>query len=133
MANGLYDKARESFLDGTLSWTTGTINAALIDTGTYSVNLATHDFFDDVSGVVGTPTAITGRTATAGVADGDDVTFTAVSGTTVEAIIIYKVGGGAGSSPLIAYIDTGTGLPVTPNGGDLIVVWSSGANKIFKL
>lgn len=36
-------------------------------------------------------------------------------------------------SPLIAFIDTATGLPVTPNGGDITVAWDSGANKIFKL
>lgn len=36
-------------------------------------------------------------------------------------------------SPLIAYIDTATGLPVTPNGGDITIAWDSGANKIFKL
>ena len=32
------------------------------------------------------------------------------------------------------YIDSGfTGLPVTPNGSDLTIVWDSGSNKIFKL
>jgi len=36
-------------------------------------------------------------------------------------------------SPLIAYIDTATGLAVTPNGGDITIAWDSGANKIFKL
>jgi hypothetical protein len=35
--------------------------------------------------------------------------------------------------PLIAYIDTATGLPVTPNGGDITIAWDSGANRIFKL
>jgi len=34
---------------------------------------------------------------------------------------------------LIAFIDTATNLPVTPNGGDIIVAWDNGANKIFKL
>lgn len=33
----------------------------------------------------------------------------------------------------IAYIDTGTGLPVTPNGSDITVTWDSGASKIFAL
>ncbi len=34
---------------------------------------------------------------------------------------------------LIAYIDTATGMPVTPNGGDITIAWDNGANKIFKL
>ncbi|GAI46620.1 unnamed protein product, partial [marine sediment metagenome] len=37
------------------------------------------------------------------------------------------------SSPLIALIDTATGLPVTPNDGDITIAWDNGANKIFKL
>jgi hypothetical protein len=38
-----------------------------------------------------------------------------------------------GTSRLIAYIDNATGLPILPNGGDITVVFSSGANKIFSL
>lgn len=135
MANALYDKGREGFLDGSIDWDTDTIKVALIDTGAYTVNLSTHDFFDDaVAGLIGTAQTLAGKTVTAGVADANDVTFSAVSGATVEALIIYKDTGGANSTNrLIAYIDTGTGLPVTPNGGDIIVVWDSGANKIFKL
>lgn len=134
MANALYDKGREGFLDGSIDWDTDTIKVGLIDTGTYTVNLSTHDFWDDANAaVVGTPQTLTGKTVTAGVADANDVTFTAVSGATVEALIIYKDTGSAATSRLIAYIDTGTGLPVTPNGGDIIVVWDSGANRIFKL
>jgi hypothetical protein len=34
---------------------------------------------------------------------------------------------------LIAYIDSATGLPILPNGGDITVVFSSGASKIFAL
>jgi NAD-dependent SIR2 family protein deacetylase len=28
---------------------------------------------------------------------------------------------------------TGSGLPVTPNGGNINITWDNGANKIFKL
>ncbi len=136
MANALYGKGREGFLDGSIDWDTDTIKVALIDTGTYVLggNIDVHDFWDDAqAGVVGTPQTLAGKTVTLGVADANDVTFTAVSGATVEALIIYKDTGSAATSRLIAYIDTGTGLPVTPNGGDIIVVWDSGANRIFKL
>jgi len=34
---------------------------------------------------------------------------------------------------LIAHFDTGTNIPVTPNGGDITIQWSDAANKIFKL
>jgi hypothetical protein len=60
------------------------------------------------------------------------VTYTAVSGATVEALVLYIDTGVAGTSRLVAYIDTGvTGLPVTPNGGDITVTWN--ASGIFQL
>jgi hypothetical protein len=65
--------------------------------------------------------------------DAADVTFPTTSGNSAEALIIYKDTGTAGTSPLIAYFDTGTGLAITPNGGDINVVWDNGANKIFAL
>lgn len=105
---------------------------ALVDTGTYTYSSA-HDFYNDVSGVVGTPQTLGSKTTTSGVADAADVTFTAVSGNTVEALIIYKDTGVSSTSPLIAYIDSATGLAATPNGGDITVTWDSGSNKIFKL
>lgn len=134
MANALYDKGREAFLSADISWDADTIKVALVDTSLYTVNLATHDFYDDVSAaVVGTPQTLGTKTITAGVADAADVTFTAVSGASCEAIVIYKDTGVAATSPLIAYIDTATNLPVTPNGGDIGITWDNGANKIFKL
>jgi hypothetical protein len=66
--------------------------------------------------------------------DADPVTFSSVTGNTVEALVIYKDTGNAATSPLLAYIDTvSSGLPVTPNGGNIVVAWDSGSNKIFKL
>jgi hypothetical protein len=72
------------------------------------------------------------KTFTNGVFDGADVTFTAVTGNSAEALIIYIDTGTAGTSPLVAFIDTGvTGLPVTPNGGNIAVTWN--ATGIFAL
>lgn len=133
MANALYDLGRQAFLDGSIAWSTDNIKCLLVDTGTYTVNLATHQFHSDVTGVVATSGNLASKTSTAGVADAADVTFSAVSGATVEAIVIYKDTGVSATSPLIAYIDTATGLPVTPNGGDIIVAFDSGASRIFKL
>lgn len=133
MANALYDLGRQGFLDGSIDWDTDDIRAVLVDTGTYTVNLATHQFHSDLSGIIATSGNFAGKTVTAGVADASDVTYTAVSGASVEAIVIYKWSGASSTSRLIAYIDTGTGLPVTPNGGDITIQWSSGANRIFKL
>lgn len=135
MANALYDKSREAFLTGAISWTTDNIKAVLVDTGSYTVNLASNQYLSDITAGarIATSGNLTGKTATAGVADADDITITSVVGASVEAIVLYKDTGSASTSPLIAYIDTATGLPVTPNGGDINVAFSNGASRIFKL
>ncbi len=133
MANALYDLGRQAFLEGDIAWDTDDIRAVLVDTGTYTVNLATHQFHSDLSGIVATSGNFTSKTTTAGTADAADVTFSAVSGATVEAVVIYKWTGVSGTSQLIAYIDTATGLPVTPNGGDITIQFDGGADRIFTL
>ena len=135
MASALYDKARKAFADGDIDLLNDTIKCVLIDAADYTVDLANHDFLDDVpSGArVGTPQTLGTKSTTAGVFDAADVTFSSVSGDQCEAILIYKDTGTEGTSPLIAYIDSATGLPVTPNGGDIQIQWDSGTNKIFKL
>jgi hypothetical protein len=67
------------------------------------------------------------------VADADDKTLTAVAGDTVEAVVVYQHTGSDATARLICYIDTGTGLPFTPNGGDVTVSWNSGSDRIFRL
>ncbi|TRZ93459.1 MAG: hypothetical protein D4R82_05050 [Dehalococcoidia bacterium] len=135
MANELYDKGREGFLDGSIDWDTDDIRCILVDVADYTVDLAAHDNLDDIpSGArVATSDALTGKTVVAGVADADDVTFSAVTGDQSEALVIYKHTGTESTSRLIAYIDDATGLPVTPNGGDITIQWDSAASKIFKL
>jgi hypothetical protein len=135
MANALYDKGREAFLKADVDWLVDDIRCVLVDTGAYTVDIANHDFLDDIPGGarIAVSSALGSKTATAGVADAADVTFTAVSGVQSEALVLYKHTGTDGTSQLIAYIDTATGLPVLPNGGDITVQWDKGANKIFKL
>lgn len=146
MTNGLYDKAREAFLNGEIDWTDDTIKVVLVDedAGTgYTPNLSTDQYLSTISGisgaVVSTSSAIANKTTSTGIADGDDITFSTVTaGDPCDSIVIYKevLDGETPddtASPLIAYIDTATGLPVTPNGGNIIIQWDSGTNKIFKL
>lgn len=135
MANALYTLTRAKFLQATVDMT-GTIKLSLIDHGTDTPNTSTDDFYDDIeAGLVGSASgAFANKTYTDGVFDADDVTVSTVSGATVESVNIWQDTAGASSAdPLIAYIDTATGLPVTPNGGDITVAWDSGSNKIFKL
>jgi hypothetical protein len=134
MANALYPKWKEQLLQFTANnnVSAGTVKVALIDTGTYTYSSA-HQFYSSASAAaVGTPQTLGSKTFTNGVFDAADVTFTAVTGASIEALIIWIDTGSNATSPLVAYIDTSvTGLPVTPNGGDISIVWN--ASGIFAL
>lgn len=136
MANALYDKGRNKFLRGEIAWKSGgdSFRAYLIDAADYTKDLANDEFLSDIPEAARVAyVALTPADPVAGVADAGDITFLAVTGDQSEAIAIVKWTGDAATSPLIAYIDSATGLPVSPNGGDIQITWDSGANKIFKL
>jgi len=125
---GLLQNTADTDLDG--SGSTG-VYVALVDTGTYTFS-SSHDFYNDLSGIVGTDQEIGAtKSYTNGTFDGADVTFTAVSGNSVEALVIYRKNAGANTTWfLCVYFDTSvTGLPVTPNGGNISIAWN--ASGIF--
>lgn len=142
MASALFDPGREGFLAAEIDWDTAVIKAALVRGYTFS---AAHKFVSDVTGaggtLVATSGAFTGKTVTAGVADADDVTFGAVpTGPAIPALIIFQssaVAGGAdvaaAAQRLIFFTDAYSGLPVTPNGGDITISWDAGPSRIFQL
>jgi len=140
MANQLYPKAKEDFLAGNLNMSSNTITMALIDTDVYSFSTSDEDRADVPNTAVVSTVSLTSKSITAGVFDAADATFTSVSGANCEALILYHNTGDAendgtdqSTSRLIAYIDTATGLPILPNGGDITVRFSDGASKIFAL
>jgi hypothetical protein len=134
MANSLYTKGIEGIMAADIDLVADTIKVTLVDTADYTVDLAAHDFINDVAAGARVATATLGSKAvTGGVFDAADVTFSAVTGDPSEALVIWKDTGVESTSALIAYIDTSTGLPVTPNGGDITITWDSGTNKIFKI
>jgi len=134
MANALYGKGRDKFLNGSVNWTSDTVKCLLVDNADYTVNIDVDEWVSSVAagGRVATAT-LAGKSSALGVADANDTVFSAVTGDPSESLVLYKDTGVEGTSALIAYIDTATGLPVTPNGGDITVQWDNGANKIFKL
>lgn len=72
------------------------------------------------------------KTVVNGVFDHDPVTWSSVSGDVSEALIYYIHTGTEGTSRLVAFLDTGqTGLPVTPNGGD--ITFTPNASGVFAL
>jgi hypothetical protein len=143
MANSFYN----AFLNGILGahatrvdLDSDTIKMFLNDNGAASgaPDAAADDFYNDTSaGLVGTAYTLANKvigTPAAGVFDNTvdpAPAFTAVSGATVEALIFFKDTGTPTTSDLICWFDTGTGLPLTPNGGDVNVTFN--ASGIFKI
>jgi hypothetical protein len=139
MANAIYPLYKQSLLSAdanvscNVNTTTDGVYCALVDTGTYTYSAA-HQFYSSLTGIAGTDQRVSTPTVTNGTFDGDDLTYTAVaSGASLEALVLYRHNSGANTTwRLIAYIDTGvTGLPVTPNGGNITVTWN--ASGIFTL
>lgn len=103
-------------------------------------SITTHDYYDDIDGSTvtnGLSSALTSLTVgspqAVGTFDAADMTpgFTSVTGAEVDSITLLLDTATASTSPLIGYWDTGvTGLPLTPNGGDVNV--SFNALGIFK-
>lgn len=134
MANALYGKGKEKLLSGAINMSTDTIKASILSSA-YTPNLSTDEFWSTIlANLLNSSQTLASKTVTLGVFDAADITFTAVTaGSTAKAIVLYKDTGLSSSSPLIAYIDTLTGFPLATNGGDIQVIWDSGANKIFAL
>lgn len=126
---------------GEIDFDTATIKVSLVRGYTFN---STHKFVSDLTGAGGTLVStqtLASKTITDGVADAADVTFPTVPlGSACSCLAIYQasaVGGGADvaatAQRLIAYIDSASGLPVTPNGGNINLTWDNGANKILRL
>jgi activator of HSP90 ATPase len=137
MANAIYPEYKEFLLTAAANVslnnddTTNGPYVALTDTGDVAYSSA-HSFYSSVvAASVGTDQRLSTPTCSNGTFDADNVTFSAVTGDPVEALTIYRKNSGANSTwKLVAYIDTSvTGLPVTPNGGDITITWN--ASGIF--
>lgn len=134
MASLIYNKALEFVAKGSIDFDTDTFYAMLV-TSSYTPDKDAHDFRNDVTNEVsgtgytadGKPTAAVVTLDTANdrvnVTFGD-VTWTAVSGFTAAAAVIYKHRGGASSADeLVAYAEFTSG--VTPTGGDFTLHFTS--------
>jgi hypothetical protein len=137
MANAIYPLYKNAMMQASAnlkldSGATATNPFLVMCSATY-VYSAAHQFFSpSVTGVVGPAsggeiTSPTVGVVAAGVFDGADVTYTAVSGSVVTQLLIYVANAGANTTwRLVLFEDTGvTGLPVTPNGGNITVTFNA--------
>jgi hypothetical protein len=138
MANQWYPLGLQHFAQGDIAFLTDTIKIALV-AQPYTFH-STDQFVSDLVGgspatsqIVARSSALGTKTTTDGVLNAAGPTLSAVSGVPVYYVVLYKDTGSDATSPLLVFWDTGTGLPLTPNGGDIIVSFDSGPNKIAAL
>lgn len=136
MANALFTSFRNGILGAhatRVDLDADTIKAMFVDGADDIPVAATDDFIDDILSLGRVPAiascAVLGTktigTVAAGVFDAADSTFTSLTGDQVEYLILFKDSGVEATSDLVAMWDTATGLPLTPNGGNVTVVWNA--------
>ncbi len=137
MANALYGLGRENFLEGQIAWVSDDIRVISYDESDDPLNIDTDEFLDDILAAAREFESgnFAGKTVTLGVADATDLSpaFTGATGDIFDSITIFHETGTESTSELIANIDTATGLPLTPDGGNIDITWSSATDRIFKL
>lgn len=133
MANAVFPKFKENLLAGNAGWSLSAATVKVLAlSSVYNYNAA-DVYYSDISATASVfrSTALSAKTFTNGTFDAGDKTLTAVTGTAIASLLLYTSATNTASGRLIAFIDTGTNLPVTPNGGDIIVSWNG--SGIFTL
>lgn len=136
MADFIFDKARQLFLEGSMPWLTGNIKLVLVDPTSYTPSQSADDFLAVIP--IGMRVAISSnlasKTSTLGVANAAAVVLSSVSGAQCSMFVLYRdVSSDPAVSPVLTKQDSYAGLPVTPNGGNITIAFPSDSNKIFKL
>lgn len=147
MANVLYDVARKEFASKGIDWNNDSLAMLLIarDGTTYNVDVTHTKALDNIPLAArnygeGTPAAyyegipIPNPTVSDnGACRCTNITFETIGASNntnpIKAVVIYRT---TDDTP-IAYLDSATGLPITPNGGAIIVVPDAGTNGLFRL
>lgn len=135
--SGFYDNGRRLIAEGQIATLTDVLKAALVSVG-YVPNIATHQFVSQLGGFrVATDQTLVGKTTTVpvgGVVDASNVYYQDVPvGYVVPYIVVYKSTGVDATSPLVALFDSGTDLPFTTNGDDVLITWNEGSARIWRV
>lgn len=132
MASAVYNSAKTGFLKGDIDLD-APCNVALV-TSTYTPNIDTHDFFNDVTNEVAgsgyvaggitlsSTTVILDTTGDEAEFDAADITW-ATSTLTARGAVLYRNTGTAATSPLIAYFDFGSDQASST--GNFTIAWNS--------
>ncbi len=136
MANRIYlDGCAQNLWAANLNWNSNNIKMLGATSGYTPNTAALGDQFLNpaIAGgnVVCTSTNLSGKSSVSGVLKATNVTFTAVSGSTITQFVIYNDTGTDTTSELLILYDTATGLPVVPNGGNIVFQFAGSPNFVL--
>lgn len=134
MADAYYNDAPNNLLGngvhGQTDMDTDDIRILLYDEGADARNLADADRADILGGAqIQLSANLAGKTVGTvadGIFDHTDEVFGTVTGASVESLVYYEHSGTDTTDPLLWVLDSWTGLPVTPNGGDITAAPAAG-------
>lgn len=136
MSNFIYNKTKESILNGNINMSTADIRVLFLK-DTYFPNVNFDEYILDIA-----PEDISQRsiqlqnvTNILGVIDADDLLNYSYNGHAFKALALYENTGSDSTSRLIAYIDTSVGLPFSGSEEalPLSIIWDNGINKIISI
>ena len=140
MANAYYPAFAAGLPNAEYDLNTATIKAALVRGYAYNAAHATMDDMYAAGGVVNATATLANVTLVGGVLDAEDTTLNTSLNASSHVIVLYQasaVTGGAdvaaANQKLIAYYDSGDGLPAQPGAGTLKFTWSNATAKILKV
>lgn len=109
------------------------IDASLLDatdSGTITASTANYGEVDTATVVATTGVTVTGTVG--GVVSASAITFSSVTGDAADYLTVFRFHATPASAPLaITWDSASTGLPVTPNGGDIVATF--GSNQLVTL
>jgi len=136
VANQLYKNIKEDFLSGSINLTTISVKVALVKSG-YVIDIDNDQYLSDIgsSNIAATSNALTSITIADGVFDAENETVEEYGTEGFDYLVIFEDTGTSNTSRLIAYIDTGDGLPVNSSNDaiSITIQWSDLVSKIFAL
>jgi hypothetical protein len=132
---GNYQNGIDEIMAGNIDLENSRIAVWLIDTSSYTVDLANHTSQSDVpDAAIIDEAVLTNKTIDDSTYRADDTVFSSVTSTsTVNAVLVFLDEDTKAASTLIYYNDEAPEFPITPDGTNITVNWDTGVNGIFKL
>lgn len=132
MSNTSFQPGMQTVLSGGVNALADTLTAYLV-ASSYTFD-GTDQFVAELGTTIGTPVNLANKSVTNGALGADTLDFGALPpGNTIKGVAIAKNTGNTSTSPLLLWFDTGSGLPLATNGGNVSFPFPNATKKVARL